>query len=80
MSSLFELLTAVLVLVNRTENGDDLFFGRERNRTGNFRAVALRDVDDLGFGLIREGVLVASDLDSDLLLYCHDSVCLLEQW
>ena len=65
----------ISVLVDRAQDGDDLLLGRERDRPGAFRAVALRDVDDLRRSLVRERVLVASDLHSDLFLYCH--VCLL---
>ena len=62
MGPLLELLAAVLVLVDRAQDRDDLLFGRERNGTRDFRAAALGDVNDLGRGLIREGASPSSSL------------------
>ena len=38
VSSLFELLSGIFVLVYRSQNGNNLFFGRKRNRSRYFRA------------------------------------------
>ena len=67
----FELLTAILVLVYRTENGYDLLLGRKRDRTGNCCAVSLRYLNDLLCCCIDESVVVALQSYSDLFLDCH---------
>lgn len=59
MSSHFKLLAAVLVLVDRTKDRDDLLFGRERDRTGNCRVIALCGLNDLLSRLIDQGAVVA---------------------
>ena len=65
MSSHFELLAAVLVLVDRTKDRDDLLLGRERNRTGNCRVIALCGLNDLLSRLIDQGAVVAFQTNSD---------------
>ena len=67
----FKLLTAILVLVYRTENGYDLLLGRKRDRTGNCCAVSLRYLNDLLCCCIDESVVVALQSYSDLFLDCH---------
>ena len=67
----FKLLTAILVLVYRTENGYDLLIGRKRDRTGNCCAVSLCYLNDLLCCCINESVVVALQSYSDLFLDCH---------
>ena len=68
MGSHFKLFAAVLVLMNRTQNGDNLLFGRERNRTGYAGACTLCRLHNLVGGLIHQLVIVTLDSDSDFLL------------
>ena len=65
MGALFKLFAAVLVLVYRTENGDDFLLGRQRYGTGYFRAVSLGDVNDFFRCLIDERMFVALESYSD---------------
>ena len=69
MIAKLKLLAAVLVFVDCTKNGDDLFLGRERDRTGNLGAVALCDFDDLCRRSIDQRVVVALKTDSDILYH-----------
>ena len=69
--ALLELLTAVLVLVNRTENCDDLLVSWKRNRTGYLCAVFLSCIHDLFSGSVNQLVVVTLNSYSDLLTYCH---------
>ena len=71
MGALFELLTAVLVLVHRAENRDDLLLRGKRNGTGYFGTAALCDLDDLRRSRIDERVLIALESDSHFLIHCH---------
>ena len=52
MGAALELLTRILVLVNSTQDGNDLLLGRQRDRAGNLSAVALSGLDDLLCGLV----------------------------
>ena len=71
VGALLELFTAVLVLVYRTENGDDFLLGRQRYGTGYLRAVSLCDIDYLFSRLIDERMFVASESHSDFFACCH---------
>ena len=67
MGAALELLAGVLVLVNRAQDGDDLLLGRQRDRAGNLRAVALCGLDDLLGALVDQLVVVRLQADTDLL-------------
>ena len=69
--SLLKLRTAVLVLVDGAEDGDNLFLRRKRNRAGNLGTGTLCGLYDfLRSGVNKVGV-IAVQSDSDLLFYCH---------
>ena len=68
MSSEFELLTAVLILVYSTENGNDLLVCRKRNRTGNSCTAALSCINNLCCCRIYYSMVITLDLDSDFSL------------
>src|SRR3954449_10994870 len=65
-----ELLPAVLVDERRTEDGELLDPGRQRDRSDDVGAGALRRLDDLGRRLIEQSVVVGLEPDPDALL-CH---------
>ena len=66
-----ELLAAILVLVHRTKDRDDLTLRGERYGTGNSCAVSLSNFHDLlGCG-VDQGVVVAGKADANFLLNCH---------
>ena len=71
VGALFELLTAVLVLVHRAENRDDLILRGKPNGTGYFGTAAICDLDDLRRSRIDERVLIALESDSHFLIHCH---------
>ena len=64
---LFELLSAVLVLVDRSEYRYDFLFGGKRDGAGYVRARLLGRVYDLGCALVECGVVVSLKSDPDLL-------------
>ena len=47
MGAALKLLTAVLVLMNSAQDGDDLGLGRQRNGAGDLRLGALGGLDAL---------------------------------
>ena len=53
----FELLTAFLIDVRRTENGILIDHRGKRDRAGNFCARLLRRVHDFPYGLIENAVV-----------------------
>jgi hypothetical protein len=65
MGATLELLAAILILMNSAQNGNDLFLGGERDRTGYNRAGSLGGLQDLLSSLIHQGGIVALDSDSD---------------
>ena len=77
MGAALELLAGILVLVNRTQDGDDLLLGRQRDRAGNLSAVALCGLDDLLGALVDQLVVVRLQADTDLLCVCNDGFFLL---
>ena len=70
VSSLLELLAAVLILVDRTKNCNYLFLGRQRNRAGNLSSRSLHRVDNLSGRLINQLVIIRLQRDSHYLI-CH---------
>ena len=70
MSSLLELLTAVLVLMNSAEDGDDFLLSRKRHRSGDLRTGLADGLDDLLGGCINEFVIIRLKGDSHYLI-CH---------
>ena len=68
MGAALELLTRILVLVNSTQDGNDLLLGRQRDRAGNLSAVALSGLDDLLCGLVDQLVIIR--LQANILLVC----------
>ena len=71
MGTHLELLAAVLVLVNSSEDRDDLLLGRQRHRAGNSRARALRGLHDLLRRLIDDLMIVTLNSYPDLFFDCH---------
>ena len=71
MGAALELLAGILVLVYRAQDGDDLLLGRQRDRAGNLRAVALSGFDDLLGALVDQLVVIRLQADADLLCVCH---------
>ena len=57
-----ELLTAVLVLVHRTEDRCDLSVRGKRYGAGNFSTVSLCESNDLFSRCVDEGVVIALEL------------------
>ena len=70
MRAHFKLLAAVLILVGRTENRNDLFLRRKGDWAAYARARPLGRVNDLLGTLVDQVVLVGLELDADLLA-CH---------
>ena len=66
-----ELLTRILVLVNSTQDGNDLLLGRQRDRAGNLSAGALCSLHDLLGCLIDQRMIVSFQSDSDFLCVSH---------
>ena len=66
MGAALELLTAVLVLMNCAQDGDNFLLGRQRNRAGNLCAGALRGFYDLFCGLVAELMSVCLPADTNL--------------
>ena len=65
MGSHLKLLAAVLVLMDGTQDGHDLLFGGQRDRTGYAGACALRGLHDLLCCGIHQLGIIASQSDSD---------------
>ncbi len=65
MRSLFELLSAVLVLVNGSQDSDTLFLCRQRNRARYVCACLLGCLNNPCCGLIQRLVVIGLQLDSD---------------
>ena len=70
----FELFTAILVLMSCTQDCDDLLVCRERNRSGYVGTASLCSFYNLCSSSIYCCVLIALNLDSDLLIDCHFSL------
>ena len=62
-----ELLTAVLVLVHCTKNGNDFALGRQRDRARNLSVGTLCSFYDLLRCLIDQRVVISFQSDSDFL-------------
>ena len=70
VSAHFELLTAVLVLVNRSEDRYDLLVGRKRNRTADLASVSLCYFNYLLRCGVDNSGIIALESHSDFSL-CH---------
>ena len=68
MGADLELLPGVLVDERRPQDGELLDPGRQRDRSDDVGAGALRGLDDLGCRLIQQPVVVGLEADSDPLL------------
>ena len=66
-----ELLTAVLVLVHCTKNGNDFALGRQRDRARNLSVGTLCSFYDLLRCLIDQRVVISFQSDSDFLCVSH---------
>src|SRR5699024_10010584 len=72
VGSHLKLLTAVLILMNGAQDGDDLLLGRQRDRSGNPCARALRGLHDLLGGLIHQLMIVTLNSYPDFFFDCHE--------
>ncbi len=63
-----KLLTAVLVLVNRSEDSDNLSVGRKRNRTADLASISLSNFYNLLCCGVNDGCIVALESNSDFSL------------
>ena len=79
MGAALKLLTAVLVLVDGAQDGDDLLVGGQGDGTGNLSAGTLGGLNDLLGGLIDDGVIVSLQSDAHFLHVCHGDVLLFIQ-
>src|SRR3954462_14723543 len=62
-----EVLAAVLLLVRRPDDAEDVLLRRQRHRTGDRRARTRDRVDDLARGRVDDLVVVGLQPDADLL-------------
>ena len=70
MCSLLKLLTAVLVLVYSTQDGNNFLLGGKRDGTAHLSAGALCGVYDLLRSLVHQVVVIALQSDADLNFTC----------
>ena len=66
-----ELLTAVLVLMHCTKNGNDFLLGRKGNGAGNLSAVAIGGLHDFLSAGIDDLMIVGLQADPDHFFVCH---------
>ena len=71
VGSALELLTGVLVLVDRAKDGDDLLLGGQGDGAGDGGAVALGGLDDLLGAGVDELMIIGLEANSDHFLVCH---------
>ena len=72
MSAALELLTAVLILMNSTKDGDDLGLGRQRDGAGDLCIGALSCFDDSLCCLVDQLMVLGLEADADhVLVACH---------
>ena len=71
MGAGLKLLTAVLVLMNSAQDGDDFLVGRQGDRAGHASASALCGLHDLCCSGIDQGCIIALQTDSDFFFDCH---------
>ena len=70
MGAALELLTAVLVLVDGAQDGDDLGLGGQGDGAGDLGVRALGGLDDGLGGLVDELVVISLEADADHVLCC----------
>src|SRR5260221_7490585 len=72
-----KLLARLLVDVRRTQNGEFLDLGRQRDRTAYARAGTLGRADDLAGRLVEHAMIVRPQADPDILaVHCYVPSCL----
>ena len=71
MGAHFELLTAVLILMNSAQDGDNLLLGRQRNRSTYASTGTLCSCYDLLSGLIHQLMIIPFDSYPDFFFDCH---------
>src|SRR5258708_36554154 len=67
MRANLELLARLLVDMRRTQHGEFLDLGRQRNRPAHPRTRALGRVDDLARRLIENAMIIGPEADADIL-------------
>ena len=65
VSAALELLTGILVLVNGTQDGDDLLLGGQGDGAGDGSAGALGGLDDLLSALVDELMVISLQPDAN---------------
>ena len=70
MGAALKLLTAVLILMDGAEDGDNLLLGGQGDGAGDRSARALGGLDDLISGLVDDLVVVSLQADADRF-FCH---------
>ena len=58
MGTAFKLFTAILIFMDSAQDGNDFFFSRQRDGTGNFCAGALCGFNDFFCGLVNQLMVV----------------------
>ena len=72
MSAALKLLTAVLILVDGPQDGDDFLLGGQGDGAGDSGAGALGGLHDLLSGLVDQLMIVSLQADADhFFLSCH---------
>lgn len=61
----FELLARFLIHVRRTQHGEYLLLGRERNGSVHYRAGGFDGLDDLVGRLVHQTVVIGLEFDTD---------------
>ena len=70
MSAALELLTAILVLMSSTQDGDDLLLGGQRDGAGHGSAGALGGLDDLLCALVDDLMVIGLQTNANHF-FCH---------
>src|SRR5258705_12347737 len=72
MCTQLELFTGLFVDMWRAQDGEAVFYGRQRNRAQNPRSSALSSIDDFRHRLVENTMIVRLQANSDLLRgRCH---------
>ena len=71
MGAALKLLTAVLVLVDGPQDGDDFLLGGQGDGTGNLSAGALGGLHDLFCALVDDLVVIGLQTNTDHFFLCH---------
>ena len=76
--SRLKLLTAVLILMNSTENGNDFLLGRERDGSRNPCTCTLSGFHFFLSGLVYKRMGVTFDTNTDFFFHCQCEIRLLK--